>query len=205
MPVTTATITNAGQTLLAGRLISSTADDPRMSYVALGLGCGLLTNALTNGNTYTALQVPALAVAVPANASLTIINGANTQVVTDSGAGAIIGATVINVISFVANHAYPTGSGVVTTPLAADVTLFNEAFRNVTTSGVTGGAPGEVLASLYIAPTDGASTTYLEVGWFGGAAATGAANTGVLIARAIYWFPHVLNIDSAMAQLDTTV
>jgi hypothetical protein len=205
MPATTATITNAGQTLLAGRLINASADNPLITYVGLGLACGLLTNALTNGLNYTTLQVPALAFAVPAGVSITIINGVNTQVVTENGGGAAPGATVITVVSFTANNTYPIGSGVITTPLASDTKLFNETFRNVMTSGVPGGAAGEVLASLYIAPTDGATTTYLEVGYFGGAAATATLNTGVLIARAIYWFPHVLNVDSAMAQLDTTV
>lgn len=205
MPVTTAQITSVGQTLLAGRLISSSADTPLLTYVGLGLGCGTLTSPLSNGSNYTALAVTALVNAIPAGASLTIINGTNTQVVTDSGSGALAGATTINVNSFTANNNYANGTGVVTTPLAADTTLFNESFRNAMTSGVTGGAAGEVLASLYVAPTDGATTTYLEVGWFAGAAASASLNTGVLVARAIYWFPHTLNVDSAMAQLDTTV
>lgn len=205
MAVTTAQITSAGQTLLAGRLISSTADSPLLTYVGLGLGCGLLTNALTNGNTYTSLQVPALTANVAAGASITIINGTNTQVVTDSGSGATAGATTINVNSFVANATYAIGSGVVTTPIASDTRLFNESFRNVLSAGVTGGAAGEVLASLYVAPTDGATTTYIEVGWFAGNAATASINTGVLVARAVYWFPHTVGVDSAMAQLDTTV
>lgn len=205
MAVTTAQITSVGQTILAGRLISSTADSPLLTYVGLGKGCGLLTSQLTSGNTYTSLAISALVNAVPAGASLTIINGTNTQVVTDSGSGAIAGATTINVNSFVANATYVVNSGVVTTPLAADTRLFNETFRNVTSAGVVGGAAGEVLASLYIAPTDGATTTYLEVGWFAGAAATSSVNTGVLVARAVYWFPHTLNVDSALAQLDTTV
>jgi hypothetical protein len=205
MAVTTAQITSVGQTLLAGQLISSSSDTPLLSYVALGSGCGTLTNALTNGNTYTALQVTALPANVPAGASITVINGANTQVVTDSGSGALAGATVINVNSFIANNTYAIGSGVVTTPIASDTKLFNETFRNVTSAGVIGGAAGEVLINLYIAPTDGATTTYLEVGYFGGGAVTASANTGVLVARAIYWFPHTVNVDSAMAQLDTTV
>jgi hypothetical protein len=205
MAVTTAQITGLGQTLLAGRLINSSSDNPLITYIALGTGAGTLTSGLTNGNTYTSLAVTALNANIPAGASLTIINGTNTQVVTDSGSGASAGATTINVTSFVANTAYAVGTGVVTTPLAADTRLLNETFRNVTTAGVVGGAAGEVLINLYIAPTDGASTTYLEVGWFGGAAASASANTGVLVARAIYWFAHTLNVDSALAQLDTTV
>lgn len=203
MAVTTATITNAGQTLLAGSLIG-TPGQPQITYVAIGTGCGTLTNGLVNGNVYTTLQVSALPANIAAGQSLTIYDGTHNQVLTEAGGGATAGATSITVSSFTANATYAIGTGVVTTPAATDTSLFNETFRNATTSSAVGGSAGEVLLSLYIAPTDGATATYLEVGYFAGSA-TASLGSGTLVARALYFFSHVLGVDSAMAQLDTTV
>jgi hypothetical protein len=204
MAVTTATITTQGLALLLEQEIT-TALSPTITYVALGTGCGTLSGPILNGSAYVSLPLAApLPVAVPSGASLTLINGTNSQTVTEAGGGAPAGATAITVSSTVANHAYPVGSGVVTTPLASDTQLFAEAYRDATSAIVTGAAAGEAFASLYIASPEGATTTYLEVGYFAGSASA-TPNSGILVARAVYWFPHVVNADSAMAQLDLII
>lgn len=202
----TAQITNAGLNQLQGALLGTTgaAAEPAISYVALGTGAGLLATALTNGSPYTTLALTSGSNTAIANGtSLTLMNASNTQTVTLSSA-VNAGDTTISVTSFNANFSYPINSGVVTTPQATDTQLQNEVLRKTLSSGVTGGAAGEGLFVLYIAPTDGTTPlTFLEIGWYAGAA-SGTVNSGVLVARAIYWYPHTSN-DSANAQLDTTV
>ena len=204
--MTTAQITNTGLNQLAGALLGTAgaAASAQITYVAVGTGTGLLATALTNGSPYTSLSLQSGATTAIANGtSLTLMNGANTQVITLSSA-VNAGDTTLNVNSFNANFSYPINSGVVTTPQATDVQLQNEVLRKAVSSAIPGGSAGEGLFVLYIAPTDGATpVTFLEIGWFAGNA-SGSLNSGVLIARAIYWYPHT-GSDSASAQLDTTV
>lgn len=202
----TAQITNAGLNQLAGALlgVAGAAAAAQITYVALGTGAGLLATALTNGTNYTMLALQSgCATAIANGTSLTIVNGTNIQTVTLSSA-ANAGDTTLNVTSFMANFSYPVNSGVLTTPAATDTALQNEIFRKAVSGAVAvGGSPGEALISLYIAPTDSPGVTFLEIGWFAGAA-SGALGSGILVARAVYWYPHT-SADSANAQLDTTV
>jgi len=195
-----ATIPDAGLNALATQVQSL------ITYVAVGTGCGTLSSGLTSGNAYTTL---ALTTGLPANvaaaASLTITDGTHNQVVTVTGAGALAGATSIPVVSFVASATFaPSATGVVTTPQSSDLTLFNETSRLVATIGVAGAAAGESLNSAYFDPTT-PSGVYVEVGYFGGATASSSPNTGALIARDIQFWNHVVNVDSASFQLDSTV
>ena len=203
--MTTATLTNAGLNQLAGALIGVTglAANPAITWIALGTGAGLLATGLTNGTAYTTLSLQAgLPFAIANGQSLTVMNATNTQVITLAVA-ANPGDTTLTVTSFTANFSYPVNSGVVNTPAATDTALQNEIFRKAISAGITGAAAGEVLITLYVAPTDSPGFTFLEVGWYGGNADSGT-NDGVLMARALYWYVHTAT-DSANVQLDTTV
>lgn|SRR5678815_4635988 len=72
-----------------------------------------------------------------------------------------------------------------TAPSASDVQLGAETFRKALTSSASPTA-AEGLFTLYLAPGDAVGTGIQEVGWFAGSAATGTANSGVLIARGLY-------------------
>lgn len=90
-----------------------------------------------------------------------------------------------------------TGSA---TPAATDTQLGTETFRKAVTSVVAGGAHGELLITLYLDPTD-AVTTITEVGVFAGVGATGTANSGTLMGRALYSHPHT-NTESVQLVVD---
>ncbi len=70
-----------------------------------------------------------------------------------------------------------------TTPVAADSLLGNEVFRKQMTSQVAG-ATGVSVSTVYIAPGE-ANQQLEEIGWFAGAA-TGSADSGILIARVLF-------------------
>ena len=90
-----------------------------------------------------------------------------------------------------------------TAPAATDTQLGTEVFREAVTSYANGGATGEILINMYLAPNDIAGTTVQEVGFFGGAA-TGAANSGTLLAHGLYSHAHT-NLESIQFQLDLTI
>jgi len=71
-----------------------------------------------------------------------------------------------------------------TTPAAGDTTLGTEFFRKTVTSSAEGTNPNEAITTVYVAPYE-ANQQIEEIGWFGGAA-TGAADSGTLIARVLY-------------------
>lgn len=206
MTTTTATITSAGLNVIAAAMqgVTGAAASPSVTYVAVGTGAGLLSAALTNGTVYTTLSLQAgLPANIASNQSLTIVNGATSQTVTTNGTQTA-GATSITVNSFMASANFAIGSGVVNTPAATDTQLQNETLRKTVSGVIDGAGAGESLFSMYIGPTDLASMTLLEVGYFAGNA-SGSANSGTLLARAIYWYPHVFNADSGTAQLDITI
>ena len=70
-----------------------------------------------------------------------------------------------------------------TTPVAADSLLGNEVFRKQMTTQVAG-ATGVSISTVYIAPGE-ANQQLEEIGWFAGAA-TGSADSGILIARVLF-------------------
>lgn len=207
MPIpTSATITNAGLNLLASALINPSVN-VAITWIGIGTGIGTLalSGALASGNAYTSLT---LAAGIPgplsAGQSISLLYQTNYQAVTLS-APVLAGATVLPVSSFTANFSYPaTTTGLATTPAAGDTLLNAEAFRNALTAGNTGLAAGETLSSMYISPAQGAGSTYVEIGWFGGATADSGANDGVLVARALLYYAHTSS-DSMMTQLDSIV
>lgn len=198
-----AVITNNGLQLLAATLINSSAT-AAIAYVAIGAGTATLSGGVTSGVPVTSLAVNALAANVAAGQTLTIINDTNTDVVTVTSAGALAGATSIPIASWTPAFSFPAGSGLVNTPVVTDILLQQETARVAISAATVGAGNGETLISGYFDPTT-PSGTYLEVGYFGGASASGAANSGALVARDIMWWPHVVNVDSYTNQLDSTV
>lgn len=73
-----------------------------------------------------------------------------------------------------------------TAPAATDTQLGAEVFRKALTSSANGAAAGEGLYTIYLAPQDVVGVVIAEVGWFAGSSASGTANSGVLVARALY-------------------
>jgi hypothetical protein len=201
-----AVFTNAGLTLLATALQANDVQTA-VTYVSVGLGAGTLSSGLTNGSPYTSLPLQiALAVNISNGQSLTLVNsGGNTQVITASGVGNVIGATSITVTSFNANATYAIGSGVVNTPAASDLALQNEAVRLSASTGSAGSNPGESLNAGYFDPSSTSTGIYLEVGYWGGSSATSTLGTGTLMARDVQYWNHTVNSDSASYQLDTTL
>jgi hypothetical protein len=91
-----------------------------------------------------------------------------------------------------------------TAPTTADTTLGVEAFRKAVTSIANGGAHGEAIIIMYLAPGDYLANIQ-EVGFFGGSSASATPNSGVLLARGLYVHnPHV-NTESIQFTLDFTV
>jgi subtilisin-like proprotein convertase family protein len=85
---------------------------------------------LTSGSTYTSLTVSALSAALPNGATITLVDGNNTQIVTLSAAAAQ-GATTLSVNSFVANANYDNATTVLGPTTVA--TLANDPVVNGTT------------------------------------------------------------------------
>jgi hypothetical protein len=79
-----------------------------------------------------------------------------------------------------------------TAPAATDTQLGAEVFRKVMTTDAAGAAAGEGLFTLYLAPGDAVGVVIAEVGWFAGPSAGSGANTGVLVARALYSHTKVI-------------
>lgn len=73
-----------------------------------------------------------------------------------------------------------------TAPTTGDTQLGAEVFRKALTSSANGAGAGEGVYTLYLSPQDVVGTAIAEVGWFAGSGATGTANSGVLIGRALY-------------------
>ncbi len=71
-----------------------------------------------------------------------------------------------------------------TAPVIGDTTLVVESFRKATTS-TSKPADAQFRHITYVAPAE-AVVAIEEVGWFCGAAATGSADSGILLARVLY-------------------
>ncbi|MGZ3677042.1 MAG: hypothetical protein ACXWQR_00560 [Ktedonobacterales bacterium] len=194
------TLTNAGLNLMRD-VLTGAATSGKVFYLALGNGGATLNAALTNGSAYTTLTTTALPAALTSGQSITLASGNNTQAVTLS-ANASLGATSISVTSFTANFSYPVGTGLVNTPSVNDTQLQHEYFRKAVTSVANGGANGEALVTVYLAPGD-SNAQIQEVGWFAGATATSSANTGTLLARGVYSHNHT-GLESITFTLDAT-
>jgi hypothetical protein len=193
--------TNVGLSLMATALQTPGAN-AGISYVAIGLGAGTLSTALTSGNPYTSLALAApLVGTIAVGQSLTLFDSlGDTQAVISTGANP--GATSIGVNSFIAGANFGVGTGVVNTPSVSDTRLQNEVARVGTTGGAPGSIPGESLNFAYFDP--GALTNiYIEVGYYGGNTASLTLGSGILIARDVQYWNHTQNVDSAGFQLDS--
>ncbi len=89
-----------------------------------------------------------------------------------------------------------------TGPTVNDTRLGSEIFRKAVTSYTNGASIGEILINMYLAPGETIGTGIQEVGFFG-ANATGAANSGVMLARGLYAHTKS-NVESISFQLDLT-
>ena len=91
-----------------------------------------------------------------------------------------------------------------TPPTTSDTQLGAESFRKAVTTYTNGGT-GEVLVSMYMAPSDDVGDNIQEVGFIGGASATSNPNTGVLIAHGLYSHASKSNTESIQFTLDFTI
>lgn len=105
----------------------------------------------------------------------------------------LIGAKTDTAIHYVA-----LGTGT-TAPAVTDTQLGAEVFRKAVTSQVAGASAGQAVTTLYVSPGDAAGVVIGEIGWFAGASATSAANSGVMVARVLYSHTHT-NLESIQVQ-----
>src|SRR6185312_12085570 len=137
--------TNAGLTLVATAVQSNSASNTAISYVSISPGCGTLSAAITASNVYTALALDApLVVALSSGQTLTVTDGSNSE-------------TVVT-------------TGICPTPLATDLTLYNETVRVAANAGAAGASAGESLNAAYFDGTQ-ATAVYMLVGYWGGSSA----------------------------------
>jgi hypothetical protein len=89
-----------------------------------------------------------------------------------------------------------------TAPSIAQTKLLAEAFRKAITTYANGASPGASVISAYVGPDEAVGVNIAEVGWFIGNA-TSTANSGTLLARALYSPAHVkTSSESFTFQLD---
>jgi len=89
-----------------------------------------------------------------------------------------------------------------TAPSTSDTQLVNEVYRKAVTSYVNGAAPGEVIVSMFLGAGDANGQDIEEIGFYGGSAATGIGNSGVLVAHGLYSVnPKTIN-QNVQIQLD---
>lgn len=202
-----AVITNAGLNLLA-TAVQTSGVNAAITFVDIAAGAGTLSSGLTSGTPTTSLPLDVgLPVALSAGQALTITDGTNTDTCVVAAGGALLGATSIPVNSFSPGHTYAAHTtGIAPTPLVGDIAIYNasNAVRIAANAGVAGANPGESLNSGYFDGTN-ATALYMTVGYFGGPAATSTPGTGVLVAEDIQYWNHVVNIESASFQLDSTI
>lgn len=196
--------TTVGLNLIAGAQLPG-APSPQIQYVAVGSGAGVLSAALVAGTPITSLPVQALAAGLAGGQQLVIVYQTYSDLVTVAAGGIGPGATAIPITSWTPTYAFPAGSGLVNQPSAGDTQLQAEAYRAVYSAATPGVGAGETLLSGYFDPVATPSGSYVEAGWFAGPTATGAANTGTLLARGVIWWQHTQNQDSFSAQLDGAI
>lgn len=73
-----------------------------------------------------------------------------------------------------------------TAPITTQTTLVAEQFRKAVTSQTVMAGVGSLETLGYIAESEGNSFKTEEIGWFAGVAASGTANTGIMVARILY-------------------
>lgn len=92
-----------------------------------------------------------------------------------------------------------------TPPSDGDQKLGAEVLRKQVSSLTNGTSAGELIASIYIGAGDAVGITIEEVGAFGDSSASGTANTGVLIARALWHHADKAPTESIITQLDIII
>jgi hypothetical protein len=207
--------TNNAQTLLASTVVTP-GTSAVFGAAAIGQGVGTLSSGLTNGVPVTSLSVTALTGAIAAGTSVTLIYQTHSATVT-APVGAAVGATSITINSFTPSFSFPSGTGLVRTPLASDTALDSEVTR--APLAFPGSGSGSIISPLLIIPFtiagDGrvtitayfpptvASGTYFEVGFYADATASTTLGSGTLVFRSPVYWSHTLNNDSFTAKLDT--
>ena len=88
-------------------------------------------------------------------------------------------------------------------PAVTDTQLGAESFRKAVSSYTNGASPGEILINMYLGATDDIGDSIAEVGFFGDGA-SGAANSGTLVAHGLYSHTK-LGTESIQFQLDLTI
>lgn len=95
-----------------------------------------------------------------------------------------------------------------TNPTVNDTRLNAEATTPGSRKTVTvqaGTNPGEFLVTGTLQANDAVAVSIQEVGFFAGSSATSAANTGTLVARALFSHPNKLNTEVINLVLDMTI
>lgn len=87
---------------------------------------------------------------------------------------------------------------------SSDTKLSHEIFRKAVSSVQQGTNPGELLINVFLAPGDMVGEDIREIGFFAGDTATSNANTGTMIARALFSSDNKTNLESFVFQLDLT-
>lgn len=195
-----ATWTNNGLIIAAASGVQQS-----ITYVSISPGCGSLAAPIAAGTPITTLTLnaPGLPAALSNGQTLTVTDGVNAETVTVSGTPGS-GATSITISSWTPAHAYAANTaGVVPAQLASDVTLYGESVRVAANPGGPGAQPGETLNTGYFDGTQ-ATTLFMSVGYWGGAA-TSALGSGTLMIEDIQVWAHVVNSDTNMYQADTTI
>lgn len=134
---------------------------------------------------------------------------------------AAIGATITNAglrlfgtvaagndVLFASNSGFVAVGTGNNTPTVNDTKLQAESSVAGSRKAVTvtqGTNPGEFLVSGTLQATDAVGVNIAEVGFFAGGAATSAAGTGTLVARALFSHPNKLNTEVITLILDMTV
>lgn len=72
------------------------------------------------------------------------------------------------------------------TPTANDHTLGAEIYRKAITSYTNGSQPGELIVNVYFGAGEVVGANIEEIAIFAGTSATSAANSGVMMARALF-------------------
>lgn len=103
---------------------------------------------------------------------------------------------LVNSIKFVA---FGIGTGALS---PNDVKLGSEFFRKAVSSTQQGVNPGEVLINVFLASGDVVGKSIREIGFFAGNTATSDANTGTMIARALFSTDNKTDLESFVFQLD---
>ena|SRR5579875_1772570 len=202
----TALWTNAGLDLVA-TAVQTAGVSAAVTYVAIGVGCGTLATALTNGTPTSTLTLnaPGLPANIASGTVLVITDGVNEDQATVASPGASAGATSIPLTGYTpANNYAANTTGVAPLPLASDVALYDEVARVPANTGVAGTNPGESLNSGYFDGTQ-ATNYYMQVGFFGGSTASATLGSGTLMIEDIQYWNHTINNDSNTYQADNTI